>query len=574
MKFKIVFILSCVCVHFSTSSEVVEDVDKIESKRLLELMYGALTPETKNHQNMIEVFREKYSQSQIELSYVPKENGNFLISNKKLSVDFGLAEQFLKAFSESIKKLSIAYHLLPDDSHKQIGRLVNVHCSETLEEFHAKNCKNGAFDEMEKPFKKVTNVSFDGDWWDHAENQLGLDKLFPEMRVLNFTYTGGYIYDRHYPNLIEVNTFETTAYDFGKLIAKNPQIKQLRVEETTMGFLKYVSEKLPDLETLAFVVPIDSPHYQESEIQFERVTELSVTDFHHHFRSGKFSFKNLKHFELLVDGNIKDEWISFIGNNKNLESLTVTAGYLNEVTFLILSKKFNGLLEAKINLDMARTVGVESVVEFIENNKQMKKITVNFARGSVAYFKELSKLLDKQWKITPLDKDYSILSASKLEPYIQPVEDAKIKTEDIKLIIPVDDEKTANKITAVVDLDDKKQTSEDTKNTVDTSKDVLVNDEPTGNTQNNEEKSDIKEESTTNKDVITEAKEETHENAEAENSEASNVENTEAAGNAESAEGDQKVDGEYSGAVITKTSIVSVLAVTTIVVSLYNLITG
>lgn len=463
--FKIFFILSCFCVVFSTSEEVgFSNGDKSESEYLLKLMHSAQIPRSGLYQRANEKFRQKYGQSQIKISYVPKDNGQIIVSNETIFIDHELTPKFLRAFSESIKKLSITCNL-PDVSRKETARLVNEHCTDTLEEFQAIKCNSETFGVMNKPFKKVTKVAFEGDWERHDEHPLGLNKLFPEMTVLNLTYTGhsSALYGRYYPKLVELNTFILPPYDFGRIIQKNQQLKKLRLEESEMGFLHFVSQNLTDLETLAFNIPSDLPNYQQPAIKFERVKELSVTDFHHRFRSGKFSFKNLKHFELLVKGNIRDEWINFIGDNKDLASLTITTGYFNDVTLTSLSKKFNGLIEAKINCDSA--LGVDSIADFLENNKQMKNISLNFERSTAAYFKDLVKKLDKQWKIEPIDMDFTILSATKVEPYIEPA--AKIVDEDEEIVIePVNEEEKAEKT-----IEDIKQTPDDSKPVVESTAD-------------------------------------------------------------------------------------------------------
>lgn len=544
MKFTIIFILSCFCVNFSTSSvEVVADVDKNENTQLLKLMYETQTPQ--HQQRAGEEFRQKYGEHSIEISYVSKDDANILISNGKIFVHFELVSQFLKSFSGFMKKLSIAYHLLPSGSHKEIGRLVNVHCSDTLKEFQAKNCENGAFDEMKKPFTNVTDVVFDGDWWEHSDDQLGLDKLFPEMRVFNFTYSGGYIYNRHYPHLVEVNTFATTAFEFGGLIEKNPQIKKLRVEETTMGFLNYVSEKVPNLETLAFNVPYDLAQYQEPAIQFKQVNDLSINDFHHHIKPGKFIFNNLKHFELLVDGNIKDEWINFIGNNKGLESLSITTGFLNSVTLASLSKKFTGLLKAKVNCDSA--VSVKDIADFINNNHKMREITLNLERGSSAFFKDLIKRLGKQWKVTPFDMGYTVLNATWVEPYTASVEASSIEDNDFEINLePVN-----------IELDDSKKFIDYSGQTLNNNLSEYV--EPSYEVETKEESKQVENERTDiNESNPPEIKIEYDESAE-------DSENIESAAVEQTTEGVKSDESPGNGSDLAKSSCLAVLAIATII---------
>lgn len=448
MKLKLFFIVICVCVHFSTSfEEPVADADRSESKNLLKLMHDALSNKTGQHQTANEEFRQKYGHYQIEFTFVSKADGLLLVSNGKISVDFDLDSNFLNAFGNSIKKLSLVYSKISIRSHGEFGKLVNDHCHETLEEFKLRTASVGNRDNMLKPFKKVERVIIEGFW---RKGKLSFNELFPEMRILNFTHDpqnfkmrhySEYIMTNHYSNLFELNTFGRNPNDLEIFIQNNTQIKKLRVENTTVEFLKLVNEKLSDLETLAFNVPSDLANYQEPTMQFDTVNDLSVSDFHHFIRTGKLSFKNLKKIELSVGGNIKDEWISFIGSNKDLEILRITSGVIDEKTLLSLSKNLTNLLEAKVNCD--KTVGVDSVIDFIENNEKLKRITLNMEQGSTEYLEDLSNRLENQWKITPIDESFSTLIATKCG-------DADEETiEDLEIIFePVNNEENMENISA------------------------------------------------------------------------------------------------------------------------------
>lgn len=410
-------ILYCFCAFvYIASVNAVEEDDKSkeDASNLLQLMQTALADKN-DHEKANEEFRELYGESVIEFSYVSKENQQCLVVDSEISINFDIGSDFLKAFGKSIKKISIAYNLAGETTGQEIGKLVNIHCSETLEEFEAKLCKDGAFNEMKIPFKNVKIVSFNGEWFEVASGRLGLDQLFPAMEVLNLKYNFGYIFHRIYPNLVEINAAYPTTDEYDVLIDENPQLKTLRIETTSVEFIKHVQEKLPELETFAFKVPSDLPSYEGPVIQFDNLKEVSISDYPHNIRFGKLSFKNLKRFELLVDGNVKDEWIELMGSNSELESIEISDGTLNDVTILALSTKFPNLIEAKIRCDAA--VSPQSIVKFIKNKKRMKTIVLELSGGSVTFFKSLKKRLNEKWQINSIDKHYSVLKAEKLEEF-------------------------------------------------------------------------------------------------------------------------------------------------------------
>lgn len=248
-----------------------------------------------------------------------------------------------------------------------------------------------------------------------GQGRLGLDELFPAMEVLNLRYNYGYIFQRVYPNLVELNTFNPITNAFNSLIEKNPQLKKLHVETASIPFIKYVQKTLPQLETFEFNVPVETPSYDGPVIEFKNLKALSIRDYPHNIRFGKFSFINLKRIELRVKDNIRDEWIALIGNNKDLEHLIISDGTLNDATLLAISKKIPNLIEAKIRCDAG--ISAKSVVNFIKNKKHMKSIVLELAGGSVSFFKALKKELSEKWKISSIDRHYSVLKAVKLEEY-------------------------------------------------------------------------------------------------------------------------------------------------------------
>lgn len=416
MKVEIFLILFYFGVHHSCSSDEPVTNENYPLKKdfeVLKLLNDSLQSES-GHKEANAIYKQKYGQKRVEISHVSKGSDQFLSHNNCLYIDHGLAEDFLKAFGNSIEKLTIAYRFIPSFKHRRISELVNIYCHETLVEFEAKYCQwvPGALDDMREPFKKVERVIFNGEWKELNETTLGLGDLFPEMSILNLSYEDGYIFNHNYPHLVELIADKPTSLGFTKFIENNPQIKKLRVQDTSVDFLKVVNEKLPELEVFAFTVPKEFKQYNGSKFLFENVTEVLIRDTSDSFKAEKLGFKQLNNFTMAayVD-SINDEWIDFIGDNKNLKILFVSVGYLNNTSLMKLTKKTGSLVEAKIRCNIY--TDSDTIAQFIENNKHMETVTLTTPRDSVKFTERLAKTLKKEWKVAPVNNNLSVLLITK-----------------------------------------------------------------------------------------------------------------------------------------------------------------
>lgn len=343
------------------------------------------------------------------ISYVSPDTNQYLFWNDTIFVDHELAEKFLKKFGHLIETLIIDYQFIPSEHHQKIGKFVSTHCSETLLEFHAKKCEEGAFNKMTKPFRRVGTVIFDGSWREKENNSLGFDELFPEMRSLNLTYHGtwSYMLKRNYPNLTELNIDIIFVRNFVSIFENNPQIETLRMKRTTLMFLQIFNKCLPNLRVLAFTASFDLPPYKgpAPAVTIDHVKDVSIIDTQKYMRHGRFEFKQMEKFELFEDGHVEDSWIEFIANSENLSTLLIPSGYLNDASLLKLSTKLHNLVEAKINCDLS--VKIETIGQFVENNKKMEAITLNFDRDSEVFCNRLAERLSDEWTFTPLNDEYT-----------------------------------------------------------------------------------------------------------------------------------------------------------------------
>lgn len=408
MKFKIFAVLCCFLFAVSLAEEEDYDsrLDNLESLRyaLPKLLDVSLSSE-RGYREANTLFKWNYGHCLVEIDH---DIFDITKRHDKIDIHHGVAERFLKGFCKSFEKLSVAYNMIPLDKQKAIGNYINEYCSETLIEFKGKYIKEGAFDNMTKPFTKVEQVAFDGVWENIDSNTLALDELFPQLRVLNFTYPEGYILNRIFPKLEEFNADVSPSPALIKFLEKNSKIRKLSLTSTTVDVLRAVN-KMPKLEKLSFHLPSDMESYQDDPVlHFGRIKDVSITANHdHHIEMGNITFKQLKKLQLSVRGELNDVWIDFIGKNKQLETLTITAGNLNNSTLSTLASKLNKIIEADLWCD--NTTDTEGIVKFLESNPKINTLTLNFPKESVAYFNALTEKLSasktlKNFEVAPVDK--------------------------------------------------------------------------------------------------------------------------------------------------------------------------
>lgn len=412
MKCGIFFGVCFLLGNLSTSfGGVPTDLTKLQEGGLSQLLTAALENENVLEEARI-IYKWKYGDHLVDISYVSKDINEIYVSENVIAISPELAENFLKVFGQSISKLAVSFNFI-HTKQKYIGKLVNQYCSESLIEFQSKHCREGAYDDMKKPFVKVEKVVFIGTWKNLTHESCTLDKLFPKMRVLNLSVTESHILDGHYPHLIELNADVDPSSSFIKFFEKNTQIKILRLESSTsMELIDTVNEKLSDLEFLEFRIPQDMPTYEGPEIRMSKVKNVTIRDTQNKFLPGKISFKKLDQMRLSVFGHINAEWTEFIVANKNLKSLTMVIWNVNNTALLELSDKLNDLVEANFNVD--NNIEIDNIAKFLESNKHMKTLNLNFPIGSIIFLDELAEKLKENWKITPTNKYFNAITITRL----------------------------------------------------------------------------------------------------------------------------------------------------------------
>lgn len=444
MEFKLFILLCSIFIKSSTSEQTLTINDKLLSildnrpkhladMNIEELVNVAIRNKIK-YDESISAYEQKYGNFQIEIS------DKFSISNDVVHIDYTEVENFLKIFGHIIKRLSIAYNVVPAYDLKKIGRFVNIYCSDTLIEFQGR----AVFDTMQKPFKSVERVSIKGEL---SSLEKDLNELFPEMQTLSLSYTGTYIFNQHHPHLMELNYF--TSNNITELIGNNSQIRKLKLQSTTMETLQTVNEILPKLKTFAFDLPNNLVTYQGLPIQFNRVRDVTINDLGGRKRIGKIGFKQLKNLQLNLQSPQKilfaiDDWIAIIGENKGLNKLTIVGDKFRDSTFSRLSQQLNTLTEA--NFECYSDVKSQSITQFMERNPHIRRLALNFPNGAEKLLKNLTQSLDEDWKIIPENDKLTTLSLTKSKLFSDTDEEGEESSEEETIEIDTNTEHKDNNL--------------------------------------------------------------------------------------------------------------------------------
>lgn len=207
------------------------------------------------------VFGTPYMRPSLKNSFV-QENDDFIrIQN------FAVASTMLQNFGHLIQSLRIDEYFL-DAKAKEIYRLVNLHCSDTLKKIHLRNSMQDFSDEFKKPFNQVKTVHLESDLRNLADVEMNLSELFPEMRQLILGQLKIYntkSIEIKFPQLqfIDVEVFghniqgRITEDVVERIIKKNPQICNLILKNAPPKLVKVANTELIEIKTLRITYDYD-----------------------------------------------------------------------------------------------------------------------------------------------------------------------------------------------------------------------------------------------------------------------------------------------------------------------------
>lgn len=373
------------------------NIEVMDVKRLLELALASKD----GYEKAKKVYASKYSNTWVAIvnTTVPHS----------ISLKYDMAEIFLRAFGAYIRMLLIEYKDMSEDKHKKITKLVSDYCSDTLIELCVQTCGDGAFNDIQKPFKNVKRVFFFGDWTDSVQNSWKFNNLFPGIRALDLYYPSDEIYKFHYKHLISLNIYRPTPKNFVSFIEKNPQIQLLELQATSLESLKTISETLNKLRILAFSMP-NGLDYKGPVIHFKSIERLIIYGFEHEINWKYVTFKEVDELKLDILRNIGDGYVDLIGGINELNSLIIKNGNVTTATLSKLSENLSNYCKY-VDIEFDTSTDAESICNFLKSNKQIRTFDLD-CPGSEIFLEELKNCLYDGWKISNTEMDYTNMNVS------------------------------------------------------------------------------------------------------------------------------------------------------------------
>lgn len=373
----------------------------------------------------VDVFRRKFS-SKTVMIHDPNFNktDDNLDGNVIYIENIGTISKMLKYFGAYMTHINAAYghnvtrvkSIVP--LLDRINSWINLYCSENLIHFQIDSFYDDlSLSKINKPFKRVENITIRGRLKELSGSSLNFNELFPALRRLYLPFLNVHNKNSllgHFPHLehIEISTFAYTdplrlteaSVEF--ILRKNPQIRSIKLSSSSVSFLKILNDLCPNLEWLELDhFKTDSETKESSEIVFKNVRTFKVYSTYNVPKNVKFT----KLIQFHTDGYLTlslSEWGQrLLEKNKQLKKLYLDRGCVGTEVLEIpaLSQIF------EISLTFCARVDDESIIRFINNNQQMEKFHIIFQERTG----NLSKILRREcenaekWIIT--DRVHDIL---------------------------------------------------------------------------------------------------------------------------------------------------------------------
>lgn len=281
----------------------------------------------------------------------------------------------------------------------RISSWINLYCSENLIHLQIDSFYDDlTLSNMNKPFKRVENVTIRGRLKELSGSSLNFNELFPALRRLYLPFLN--IYNKtsllgHFPHLehIEISTFaytdpsRVTEASVEFILRKNPQIRSIKLSSSSLNFLKILNDLCPNLEWLELDnFEMDSENKDSGEIVFKNVKTFKVYSTLYNIpRNVRFT----KLIQFHTDGYLSlSEWGQrLLEKNKQLKKLYLDRGCVETGVLDTLTPALSQLVE--ISLTFCAQVDDESIIRFINNNQQMEKFHFDDFQGRTSNSSEI-----------------------------------------------------------------------------------------------------------------------------------------------------------------------------------------
>lgn len=321
------------------------------------------------------------------------------------------AANIVRRFGRNIRKLKMENvqmsGFIDHRSTRDIYKLLQEHCADTLNQFHFDWMKEDFFEHVSKPFKNVHIVSLDKEVVGLENDRL--NQVFPSMRSLYLNHVQNQNISTlasKYPNLEHLQAvYNVNQYHLGyvtetvitEIIRLNPQIKSIDLSNVNGILLQFISNHLKNLEKLTIYNYDDE---NQIPIYFKYVKIFKIGQCKTQSMPAHITFdEHLEDFE--VGAHPRDrKYIDFILNNKNLKKICITAGSpyygLESVDIQRLASANLDVVEMSMMYGM--DASVEDFVTLIENCKHLNRLHINMY-SMFSHMNDIVQMLRQQ--LTP-----------------------------------------------------------------------------------------------------------------------------------------------------------------------------
>lgn len=341
--------------------------------------------ETSKHFSMLipEVMKRKLAYKFLAFTMSNGGNQHIRETNKLIRImNFQQVTKILHNFGSLISNIRV--DALRNNETKLIYRYINSYCSDTLKQFEIRYAYENIFDEFTVPFRNVHSVIMRGNLEKLHKSKRQFNELFPALQKLTFKKVSideMSWFDLTFPRLEYFYLDILNVCDFAnifpesvteKFLKKNPQIRSLVLRLVSRKMLIRVADLVPNLESLEINSYFETDEEgADDAIHFDYLKALRMRQ-SSWTMSRNLHLKNIEELEIDATHAECFRWIEFVEENRSLLRLRVTDRYLNDYEISRLAMANLSMVE--ISAGFSREVKDETMVNFIEMNKNLKKL--------------------------------------------------------------------------------------------------------------------------------------------------------------------------------------------------------
>lgn len=360
-------------------------------------------------------FTAKYGSKKLKLQGIePSPHQSYEVDDYKICIsNLTTCLKFIRSFGHTIDELHINYIGIGRIHCAEVDRYINEYCAETLEFIEIYRAKPYSMNKLKKRFSKVTHVEFEN--CNLGPQVTNFNEWFPQMSSLRFhgvnKVTDSKCIEKQIPSLsyltIELVTKKENNSCIGlhvaKLLRSNEQIHNLDIRGWDSNFLQSIRKDSQNLKTLSVCCNRDFTHLEMGTIHFRNINTLNINidfdDSDQEFPRIPLSFDHLKELSITTNGELNDNFIDFVAEQKSLETLElcyfeseVTDALLNAVNHIKLAEILSSLKE----LDTNCILHMNEVIQLL--NKCNLLEFFNFELDGDSEFDSLKKRLPREWQ--------------------------------------------------------------------------------------------------------------------------------------------------------------------------------